>query len=267
MVEGGAWIAEFRRLLDANNVGLVGPVIGCKGAAHVQNHMFAMRTAVIPALLAELKRYYEIERFEPIEEHFRKHLSSAIQGVNFRIASLQHAHQKKGEYYIKQCPVQRNVAGDGTLCDVAPRDVLFLRWGGESLGAKGYECGKGTAMSEPRRAVVKELSDAASRLLLRGMAADLSEKLQLTLPEAPMGWLIYEEFNREYGLVPTKADSAAATIAAPDSQVCFFVRLDGEVGGAKTGTTTSYAERLIHSKCTARIQSAIALLPLVICWL
>jgi hypothetical protein len=220
--------------------------------------MFALRTAAVPALLAELKRYYEIQRFDPIEEYFRKQLSSALQGANFRIASLQHARQKKGNFYVKQCPVQRNVAGDGALCDVAPRDVLFLRWSGESLGAKGYECGKGTAMSEQRRAVVKELSDAASRQLLQGMTSDLSEKLQLVLPEAPMGWQIYEEFNHEYGLVPTKVESPAA--AALDSQVCFFVRVGEGVSGGKTAMTSSDAEHLIHSKFDALFLSAVILL-------
>jgi hypothetical protein len=105
-------------------------------------------------------------------------------------------------------------------------------------------------MNEPRRAEVKELSEAVSTQLLKGATSDHSETLQLVLPEAPMGWQIYEEFNVEYGLEPRKGVSAAA---APDSKVCFFVALS-EVRGA---VEKASAQRLISGKYTEPTPSAL----------
>jgi hypothetical protein len=40
----GAWLVEYRRLLDKNNVGLVGSTISCESTPHVQTHVFAMHS-------------------------------------------------------------------------------------------------------------------------------------------------------------------------------------------------------------------------------
>ncbi len=40
----GSWLVEYRRLLDNNNVGLVGSTISCEATPHVQTHVFAMQS-------------------------------------------------------------------------------------------------------------------------------------------------------------------------------------------------------------------------------
>jgi hypothetical protein len=224
-VEGGAWVAEFRRLLDANNVGLVGPIISCEGGAHVQNHMFAIRPAVVPLILQELVPYNDVDVFVPIQEHFVTRLAGVVLEAGQEIASLVHSKRLNIDHLTNATCVNAfaTTAKTGDACKVRPDEALFLRWSGESWGAKGFVCGKGVAMEKKARDEVILLTKAVadSAKLLPGKK--IPSAWMPVLPEAPTGWLIYEEFNRELGLQPSAADRAV--LRQENAAVCFLVNV------------------------------------------
>jgi hypothetical protein len=223
MVEGGAWIAEFRRLLDGSNVGLVGPIISCKGGAHVQNHMFAIRPRVVPLILQELVPYNDVDVFVPVQEYFVTRLAGVVLEAGQEIASLVHSKRLKMDHLTNATCVDAFASGKASedACKVLPAEALFLRWSGQSWGAKGFVCGKGIAMEKKALDQVIVLTKAVAESAVRLLGQKIPPAWTPVLPEAPTGWLIYEEFNREQGMKPNTAEIAVAT--SPNSQVCFVV--------------------------------------------
>lgn len=50
--ENGEWIGEFQKVLNAHNVAMMGPTMSCEVLPHIQTHMFAIRTSIVPVILA-----------------------------------------------------------------------------------------------------------------------------------------------------------------------------------------------------------------------
>ena len=221
--ENGAWLGEFRKLLDVDQVGLVGPIVRCEPAPHVLNHMFAVRSALLPKILAE---YTDYDEFVPIEEYFLERLSGVVFEAGYKIASLLHASRNQVAIVSKEQCLDPFLQSDDldASCSVQPSEVLFIRWSGEPWGAKRFICNKGIAMNEHNMRLVEDLT---RRMIVAPLPTGMTLPVTLTpnLPEAPTGWFIYEEFNKESAVIPQPA------IAAPgkeptDSQVCFLVNVD-----------------------------------------
>jgi hypothetical protein len=245
--EDGGWISEYRKVLDANNVGLVGPVISCEGSPHVQNHMFAVRVAAVSAVLQQLEHYKKISKFVSIEDYFQEHLSAAVISAKFRIASLRDVRRMHKAYFTGTCPAA--AGSSSSACHVDAKDALFLRWSGESLGAKGFVCGKGIAMTERSAEEVRGYTAAvASTQLPSGQ--QLPANLLPVLPEARTGWQMHEEFNREASLKPTPAPKMPLA-----DHVCFWVQVDRSQdwtltghSAHKDGTVVKHVQDLLRSK-------------------
>lgn len=250
----GAWIDEFRRLLDLNSVGIVGSMVDCEGSPYVQNHAFVIRSALVPQLKLEIDKYYVTDTHEPMEDYFQERLTRAVQESNFLIGSVYHSKlHGSDQFQLNFCKeVQFRNQSLPSSCNVSPSDSIFLRWSGESLGAQGFICGKGIAMSRRNQEVVNELTRTVASSLLKNNQP-LPATLQPVLPEISTGGILgdlYGEFDAEFWqdrrlvsaqlAAPRKlkrpikpvtdnvddliADTVDTTPLPPDSKVCFLVR-------------------------------------------
>jgi hypothetical protein len=200
----GAWIGEFRRLLDARNVGLVGPMANCNknddspdtiSTPFVYLHAFALRPAVIPLIFEE-----EVSRteFVPMEHYFHSGLSRLVLDNGFALASIIHTHynakgaevmtskstgnsgsdatsrgdDNNGVFYITRDTTCPHLFGNN--CSVDPEKALFLRWQLDPLVTprNGYVCSKLEAMSEQEQVRIGLLTQMAHASL----PADVAEK-------------------------------------------------------------------------------------------
>jgi hypothetical protein len=235
----GEWLGEFRTLLDANNVGLVGPVLDCGGERHhVKTHVFALRPALVASVVQDIPSYYKIPLYVPMEEYFMERLSVVVEEAGYKLASLLHARRIKMNYFDGTCIDYLQPSVPEEYCSVRPQEAIFLRWSGEALGAKGFICGKGISMHDKKRALVEELSLSSTEALpqvsnpaMKSYFVDNSndcsashvvsrEALQLVPHEALSGWILYEQYSKETALLSDYMEARAAALAStPDAAV------------------------------------------------
>ena len=166
--------------------------------------------------------------------------------------------------------------------------MLFLRWNGESLGAKGFLCGKAIAMSTTVRAEIDSLTQIIAQIPLKS-GEKLPKVLQPRLPERVLGGVLSElyaeydsEHARELAAMAALRNSSVSGIAGggspapgltevddfaqvdsvplvPDSKVCFLVRTAAMHDPAYVSTKTGkvkYVEMdlevLAKCKCLIR---------------
>ena len=239
------WIDEYRLLLDSNNVGLVGPIISCDdGKAHVQLHTFAVHVKIVPLILLEVEQYYKRTSFVPIEEHFEHGLTDLVTRANYAIASLLHARRLEKTYFDGVClndtktnigtnSKTKNVHGRTSnsieWCFVDPKDVIFMRWSGEALSARGFMCSKAVAMSpQVQLAMQERIKDWSSSLSnsissvdkINTKTSELLPKLELHLPES----LLAGEFYDMYKQYDLESKTKLVTKVQAASKTCFLVR-------------------------------------------
>lgn len=232
-LDGGAWLFEYRALLDQGGVGLVGPVISCDETPHVQTHMFLMRPALVTPLLVELERYYLRTKYIPMSEYFRTRLSLVARSAGYKIGSMLRSKKRPKAYldWDSECTELYRVR-DGETCALDPTHVLFVRWGGGDWGELGYPCSKGVALDPVTRARVRGLTRSA----LWTNTVLPQHNAFATSHEVVAGGMLYDLY-REHSAELTQYDSAVAqrtetskqpqptgTAAAEDSKVCFLVR-------------------------------------------
>eukprot|EP00428_Durinskia_dybowskii_P071388 CAMPEP_0170410474 /NCGR_PEP_ID=MMETSP0117_2-20130122/29905_1 /TAXON_ID=400756 /ORGANISM="Durinskia baltica, Strain CSIRO CS-38" /LENGTH=453 /DNA_ID=CAMNT_0010668001 /DNA_START=102 /DNA_END=1463 /DNA_ORIENTATION=- len=208
---------------------------------------------MIPLVLNELVPYSDIDVFVPIQEYFLQRLTGVVQEAGFNIASMIHSKRLKTNFLptSNTCVDAFNsVKVPRDPCAVNPTEVLFLRWSGESWGAKGYICGKGIAMSETKREEVITLTSALFSTPVGPSSAPESapSAWQPILPEAPTGWVLYEEYNKELALSLRILDKDAYTSSADadNSKVCFAV----EVSSAQISSVTQSTKKPLLYQAT-----------------
>jgi hypothetical protein len=250
-IQDGQWIGKFGSLLDNSGVGLVGSMISCDGSPHVQTHAFAVKSSLVPQLLLELERYYLTETHVPMEDYFQFRLTRAVQESNFLISSLYHAGiSGTGHFQASSCARVTADSEPIPSCAPQPTGVIFQRWSGESLGAKGYVCGRSSAMNPEAQASMRNLTLALTRKPTKP-GSSLPGALQPVFPEQVDGGPL-SELYAEYALEslrlqnPKKLASDAlraaknrasqrdntddfvatdsSAVAAKEAQVCFLVR-------------------------------------------
>jgi hypothetical protein len=249
-IQDGQWIGKFGKLLDNTGVGLVGSMISCEGSPHVQTHAFALKSSLVPQLVLELERYYLTETHTSMKDYFRFRLTRAVQESNFLISSLFHAGIAGTAHFLAStCNRAKLDTEPIPPCSPQPTGVIFQRWSGESLGAKGYVCGKSSAMNAEAQAQMRNLTIAlTSKPVKPGRA--LPDALRPVFPERVDGGPL-SELYADYALEslrlqnPKKPDQNAlrlakkrvtqgdnvddfvatdTTAAGSEAQVCFLVR-------------------------------------------
>lgn len=224
--QDGAWINDFRLLLDKNNAGLVGPTIELSRVPYVHTYAFALRSDILPKL--------KIQDFTSDLDQSQRQLTSVVMTAGFTIAELFQAKRDDSDNH------------DALLsaCAIDPKDVIFLPWSGEHLGAESFHCGKGIAMNEKSLAVVHTYMSDITRTLLKS-GKPLPAQLLPVLPEVASGGPysdLYRQYSSEHlreqramAVLASKAaaerakgsvltPASAAAVLPEDSQVCFLVR-------------------------------------------
>ena len=167
--ENAQWIHEYRKLLDSNNVGMVGPTFSCENAPHVQTHAFALRTEVVPTLWKVNATFEESGLM--LSEFIA---SRGPRGYN--LSSLLYDRRYGQPYFNGKCApgigsVMHPTLNPISWCNIMPHEVVFMDWGGEPVRLLGYLC---------------EISIAMMRDTLADMH-DSHPELELVVPETLVG--------------------------------------------------------------------------------
>lgn len=216
--KNGEWLNEFKNLLNANNVGMVGPTMSCEVSPHIQTHMFALRTALIPTIMTQMR--------QNITSHFKSWteviaalevgMTGVVMRAGYNVSSFLynnrgHPYFQSGKCLVYTGPPNRFDKNPVGWCGVTPAEQVFIKWGGEPMRTRGMICND----------TVLQMED----MLLRLKATEPT--LQLTLPEALMGGVLYPLF-KEYAAetwIDRHLIAPPRSSAPPPPQVCFLVRV------------------------------------------
>lgn len=173
----GEWIVEFRKLLDANNVGMVGPMITCEGSPHVSTYMFAWRSRLFNLLWED----------ESALEHLGN--SDFVRSNRFNISSVLYDRKYRTKYFDGRCALGCGSHVQSSLnpfswCNILPKEVIFTYWGGDIVRSLGYMCKHTLAL----------MRDTLANI------ADAHPEMGLVVPETHAGGRLYEmykEYNEE----------------------------------------------------------------------
>jgi len=144
--KNGAWIGEFRTLLDQNNVGAVGASFSCDPAPHVQPHMYAMR---MDMLAEAANKFAGVRKSQSnnVISFFQDSVSAAATKLNYRVASLLHYKRDEQLFFDNKCLSVQNppnrpaaTANPMSWCDLSPEEVVFVKWGGVPLRPPSTMC-------------------------------------------------------------------------------------------------------------------------------
>ena len=141
----GEWLKAFTAVFETTpNIGMVGPLISCEIAPHVQTHVFAMRSSVALEVFSEFNPRKPAGRRNRAK-HLEISFTTEILNMGYNITSLFYKRRFDKEVFGGQC-----ISGEGnsmqyksnptSWCDIKPRDALFMKWGGPPLRIKGYYC-------------------------------------------------------------------------------------------------------------------------------
>jgi hypothetical protein len=171
--KSGQWIQEFRKLLDSNNVGIVGPTINCENSPHVSNFMFAVQPKLLDMLLQGNEGQLGNSDF--------------VKSAGYNISSLLYSRKYRVPYFNGKCPLLvestiLSASNPVTWCHILPKEVIFMYWGGEAVRSLGYMCKHTLAMMRDTLAAFKAAYP----------------KLGLAVPETLTGGRLYEMY-KEYG--------------------------------------------------------------------
>ena len=227
--EGAAWIGAYRKLLDRNNVGIVGSWIDCEPVVRMPTQALAIRSALVDLLLGEVKKYYHTNKAQLLSEYLGERLAGLVKSVNFKLASMLAASRLQQEYFNGECIRLVDASNIAGTCNILPSETYFVRWGGDALSTNDYFCGKGLAVNPTTQRIVAEHTQAlATSPLPSGVA--LPATLRPSLPEVTIGGLMYDLYaeqlvEQQRGVnTYNKPIPTVGKLPTADSQVCFLVR-------------------------------------------
>ncbi len=225
--ENGEWIGDFMNALKKDNVGMVGPTISCEISPHVQTHMFALRTSLIPMVLEDMRKKMEskFKKWQDLIASLEVGLTALVTSAGYNISSF--LHETHGQPYFQKClkytgtPHILDINPTG-WCDLIPEKLIFVKWGGELLRTSGLVCNSTFFQMENTLEIL----------------AQAEPELQLTVPEVLRGGKTVDLF-REYAkeawidrhpvrLLPVDSSSPSPPVtpaAVAVSKVCFLVRV------------------------------------------
>jgi len=212
--DNGQWIVEYRKLLDANNVGMVGATMSCENTPHVQSHFYAWRAELIPQLWDSSE--HELNAAESLGN------SDVVRAAGFNLSSMLYAKRYQQPYFNGQCALgcgsrMMPILNPVSWCNLQPEEVIFMQWGG-SANAGGCSL------------AVDRMRDILATL------ADSMPALELIVPEVLTGGNLYElykEYSEEVYKERIRPSPVAEIAVANEvqgeapavaSMVCFAVR-------------------------------------------
>lgn len=142
----GQWIEPFRRLLFNDHVGIVGPVLSCEFAPHIQTHFFGIRSALAEVLVQEYSVFRSFKTWHAIVRYYEIATTEAVQRAGYNISSLLYSKRLRQPYFKRRCLAPAKISNDRTdnnpsrWCHIAEEEVIFQKWGGEMLRTNGFVC-------------------------------------------------------------------------------------------------------------------------------
>jgi uncharacterized membrane protein YgcG len=194
----GSWVSEFRKFLDVKDVGMVSATVSCAPTPHAQTHFFLLRSVLVPVVLAEYERYQTLTPWRSVFDHFNTEMSGAVVKAGYQLASkLTHARLQQ-QYFTQNCSAVRDIEFSipyspswayHSWCDLEAQEAIFVRWGGEPLGASvgDYLCSKPIDMNERSLINMEDTMVEIARSV---------PQMTFTLPEGPHGGMLFDLFKQ-----------------------------------------------------------------------
>lgn len=188
----GKWMQPFRKLLFANNVGMVGSTLSCELAPHIQTHFFGLLTSIIPIVLKEYDAYRTFDTWPALIRYYEVDLTGFIRNSGYNVASL--FYQKRiGQQYFQNgtCLKADKFVNDHTVdnpsrwCDIVPEEVMLFKWGGDMLRTNGFIC---------------SLTKQRMQDVLVDLSHQMPAKYELEIPETLRGgsyFDLYKQYEHE----------------------------------------------------------------------
>jgi hypothetical protein len=212
--ENGEWLGEFQKLMSAHNVALVGPTLSCEVSPHVQTHMFAIRTSIIPLIMEDMKvkMTATYKSWQDLIASLEVGLTGVVMTAGYNVSSF--LHRSRGQPYFSKCltytgPPNRFDQNPTGWCGVAAEDLIFVKWGGEPMRTPGMVCNSSLLHMED---------------ILETMAAN-EPHLQLIIPEVMMGGPMYPLFKEYANEAWIDRHPPLVGTAPSANKVCFLVRV------------------------------------------
>ncbi|KAJ1415502.1 hypothetical protein B484DRAFT_454512, partial [Ochromonadaceae sp. CCMP2298] len=214
---GGQWLGRFKGLLGSHNVAMAGPSMSCEVSPHVQTHMFALRSQMVPKITAHIRESMtgaNLKDWTKLIHALEVGMTGVVQAAGFNVSSFLYAN--RDQPYFKHCltyqgPKNQFDLNPASWCGVSIQELVFVKWGGEPMRTPGMIC----------NSTVVDMENALENI-------SQSEVVDLVLPEALMGgslFPLYKEYAREAWLdrkpLPAPPAPPAST---PSPNVCFLVR-------------------------------------------
>ena len=250
---GGEWMSSYRTLLDEQNIGVVGAALACQPTPHIQTHFFVIKAALIPHVITSVNEtYMNMEVWISLDEFMQMGITELARKNNYEVSSMLHLKRVGTPFFRGSCyndtrlmDHSSHLASMHEWCHVYPKEVNFVRWSGEALGARGYACNKAIATDADSVTVMEEEM---------AKIAKAEPNLGLELSEALIGGQLhdlYQSYTDEFwrhrnvtimnradliaasespDLPPTGPDASSTDLAnaknaeKEDSKVCFLVR-------------------------------------------
>ena len=220
--KNGEWIEDFVQPLRSNNVAMLGPTLSCEVSPHVQTHMFALRTSLLPFVQAKMKEKLEAKykSWKDLIASLEVGLTGLIMSAGYNVSSLMYRSQ--GQMYFSQClkyngPQNLVDKNPTSWCGLSPGALVFVKWGGEAMRNPGYMC----------NSMVNQMDDALAQIALA------EPHLQLTVPEVRRGGRmskVFKMYAQEAWIDRQSVLPAPTFMGQKEShehaqKVCFLVRV------------------------------------------
>lgn len=211
--DGSWWDRIINTFNTKPKVAIVGPLISCEVAPHVQSHGLTFRSDKVLHILSE---FHPQKSKRNKDEVLEIAVTTSALALGYQISSLAYARQWNRTVFDGKCHIsQGNYAihseNPVSWCDFSPESSLFMRWGGETLTRRGFYCQQ-----------TMDLILGASTAV-----ADLNPDLHLTLPETNMNGPLHD-LVKEMDLERWHDHTGGV-----GGTVCFLVRTSSNLGRQK----------------------------------
>jgi hypothetical protein len=263
--QNGKWLREIGAKFDENkHLGLLGPMISCETAPHVQMYMFVGRGQIMVDVAHGLKS--KLPSFEePHRNTVKEEISvnEMVLGMGYDVASLLEFRSFAAVANSTGTAEPPNICGSSgaavalkntnphSWCHIDVLTAIFVKWGGAPLRLLGFHCDD---FIEQIREVTVSISMVEPRA-------------GLVVPETIYGgpfYALYKEYNNEEWLDHTVRETLKMKEAMPstekksaiakelDSHICLLVRTTAMHGRAtvqKSRALDTGLDTLVKCKC------------------
>jgi hypothetical protein len=132
---GGVWLSKFvAALRPEEGIVAVGPSQSCFFMPHLQTHIYALSTLVLPAVVAYQLAISERVRGDRLAyiEHVEVGMSQFLYHNGFKVGSTFRTFGDAGNAWDGVC-TDRSDDNPAKRCDLIPEEHVFLKYGGEVM--------------------------------------------------------------------------------------------------------------------------------------